>query len=114
LRLRAEAFGRRHPGDLSGALGSWRECLELATALAMGPEQAHGHRGLGRVLHHSGDLAGAQRELEAARRLFRSLGMTSWQTRVEGELRSITREMTPGQPPRAGRPDHLHGGPPNG
>ena len=55
----------------------------------MRPLVAHCHRGIGALHRRSGAPEDAQRELALARDLYRSMGMTFWLERTEGESASL-------------------------
>jgi tetratricopeptide (TPR) repeat protein len=64
--------------DAEAAEAAANEGYELAQALDLGPEQAHGLRTLGDIMAAKGDKTKADELHDLARAKYRSLGMTRW------------------------------------
>jgi hypothetical protein len=64
--------------DSEAAEAAANNGYELAQALGLGPEQAHGWRTLGDILAAKGDKTKADELHGLARAKYRSLGMTRW------------------------------------
>jgi len=84
LRLEAEVLAQ---GDPAGARERLEEALALAAALAMRPEVAHCHLGLGKLDRRTGDGVKAQEHLTTAATMYREMDMGFWLEQAEAELR---------------------------
>ena len=71
--------GIKNEANQLGEAEQWyRHALQQASNLSMRPLMAHCHRGLANLYFRQGDKREAQFEHEAARKIYRSLGMTFW------------------------------------
>ena len=71
--------GIKNKANQPGEADRWyRHALQQASNLSMRPLMAHCHRGLANSYFRQGDKNQAQLEDEAARKIYRSLGMTFW------------------------------------
>ena len=89
LRLLGEIDSHRDPPDPAQAEAFYREALALADELGMRPLQAHCHLGLSTLYRKVGQVEQARAEVATAIDLFRSMEMTFWLPRAEGELREL-------------------------
>jgi class 3 adenylate cyclase/tetratricopeptide (TPR) repeat protein len=81
--LRLQAIAGSAKADLVKAARRAAEAaLELARRKRMRPDEAHTHLVLARVCGKDGDVDGAKQHAQAALRLYRELGMTSWLERA--------------------------------
>ena len=78
LRLRAETLLRYSSANLDEVLCCCQEARDLATEIGLRPELAHCLAVLGRAHARAGKTQSGQEHLEAARALFRDLGMDYW------------------------------------
>ena len=77
-RLLASIELERESPALDRAESGYRTALVVAEQFGMRPLQGHCHLGLGLLYRRTGTLEMAEREVAAARDLFRSLDMTFW------------------------------------
>jgi tetratricopeptide (TPR) repeat protein len=88
LRLLGEAASHHDPLDLTAAEDYYRHALTLADELNMRPLAAHCHLGLGKLYHRAGDGVKPREYLMTAATAYRKMGMGSWLTRAETEMRA--------------------------
>jgi len=85
-RLVGEIASRQERPDLEKAEASYRAAIALAEELGMRPLRGHCLLGLGVVHGKRGAVEEARATLAGAIDLFRSMEMTYWLSRAEGEL----------------------------
>jgi tetratricopeptide (TPR) repeat protein len=78
-----------HPGRFDAESGEahYQKALTLAGELGMRPLVAHCHLGLGKLYRRTGDQAKASEHLSTATAMYREMGMSSWLTQAEAELK---------------------------
>jgi len=86
LHLLGEIARRRHPPDLEGAEGFYRDAMAIAEPLGMRPALAHCHLGLGELFAQAGRGEAAQGHLRTAAVSFREMEIRSLQARAERQL----------------------------
>ncbi len=89
LRLHAEVFAGREPGDHARALECLKQALALATELGMRPDAAHCHLGLGRLSRRAGKPEQAQEHLITAATMYREMDMRFWLEKAAAEMRAV-------------------------
>jgi hypothetical protein len=82
---------RSQPGSPPGieAETAYREALSRASNLGKRPLAAHCHLGLGKLYRRIGDGAKAEKQLIAARAMYREMDMGFWLEKAEAALGQV-------------------------
>ena len=92
-----------HPDQFDAELGEahYRQALALAEPRGMRPVVAHCHLGLGKLYRHKGARKRANEHLATATKMYREMGMRSWQEEADSAMRKpyATRHIEQALPP---------------
>jgi len=83
--LMGEIAAQDDGADATLAADHYRYALAQATELGMRPLVAHCQLALAQWHRRAGDQARAREQMDAARTLYREMGVTLWLARVEAE-----------------------------
>jgi hypothetical protein len=87
LQLWGEIHGTPPEPNVSGALVSYAQVIDLATECGMRPLVAHCHLSLGKLHRCTGNCEQAREHITTAMTLYLAMGMTHWLEQAESEMR---------------------------
>jgi class 3 adenylate cyclase/tetratricopeptide (TPR) repeat protein len=89
LRVLADLHAFQDPPEIEAGEAAYREALALGEELGMRPLVARCHLGLGQLSRHAERLQSAERHLEAAASMLRSMDMRLWLAEAESALKAL-------------------------
>ncbi len=89
LHLLGDIARQCDPSNVTQVQTHYQESLALANDLHMRPLQAHCHRSLGILHHHTGQAEQARVELATAIEMYRAMEMTFWLPETEAALTEV-------------------------